>query len=188
MKKIIALTLVICMCFSMVISASAANAFGNKLSLVRLIRSMFDRTHSGEVVGDNGDDIFDLYIDSVSIEEYDIVYPAEADLLHYYTAVAFADYLANCGITVDVKSDAEKATTYEILIGDTSRKINIDDTVVLGDNEYIICQDGTKVVMLGSSFMIAAGVYDFVNNYMTPAKGELDVNITTLPKMVQIST
>ena len=189
MKKIIALLLVICMCFSMVISASAAvNSFGSKLGLVRLIRGMFDKMRTEEVIGDNGDNVFDLYIDNVSIEEYDIVYPEGADLLHYYTAVAFADYLANYGITVDVKSDADKATTYEILIGDTNRKTNVDDTVALGEKEYVICQDGTKVVMLGSSFMIAGGVYAFVNNYMTPAKGELDVNITNLPEKVEIST
>ena len=189
MKKILALILVLCMCFSMVVSASAAvNTFGSKLNLVRLIRGMFDRNRAEEVVGDNGDDVFDLYINSVAITEYDIVYAEGADLLHYYTAVAFADYLADCGITVDVKSDAEKATDYEILIGDTNRKLSIDDTVVLGENEYAICKDGTKVVMLGSSFMIAGGVYAFVNEYMVAEKGELDVNVTNLPEKVTATT
>ncbi|MBE6626059.1 MAG: hypothetical protein E7628_02605 [Ruminococcaceae bacterium] len=191
MKKIIALVLVLCMSFSMIltVSAATANTFNHKFNLVRLIRGMFDRTRvEDEVVGDNGDNVFDLYIDGISIDEYDIVYPAEADLLHYSTALAFADYLANLGITVDVKSDADAATEYEILIGDTNRKISIDDTVVLGENEYIICQDGKKVVMLGSSFMIAGGVYAFVNEYMVPADGELDVNITNLPEEAEIST
>jgi len=189
MKKFIALILVISMCFGMVATASAVaiNPFAQKLNLARLIRTMFNKD-SDEVVGDNGDDVFDLYIDNVAITEYDIVYAEGADLLHYYTAVALSDYFANLGIEVEVKSDADKETKYEILVGDTNRVLDIDDTVALGENEYIICQDSSKVVLLGSSFMIAGGAYALINEYMVPAENELDVNITNLPEKAEIAT
>ncbi len=188
MKKIIALLLVLCMSLGMVVSVSAASSFTQKLNLVRLIRGMFSKTAAEEVIGDNGDDVFDLYIKNVAITEFDIVYPEGADLLTYYTAVALSDYLADSGIEVDVKSDAEEETTYEILIGDTNREIKVDDTVELGTNEYVICKDGNKVIMLGSSYMIAGGASAFVNEYMVPADGELDVNILNLPTTAEVQT
>ncbi|MBP3378559.1 MAG: alkaline phosphatase family protein [Clostridia bacterium] len=50
MKKIVALILVLCMSFGMVVTATAANPFAKRLNLVRLIRTMFAQ------IGDGADD------------------------------------------------------------------------------------------------------------------------------------
>lgn len=128
-------------------------------------------------------------IDGVDIERYDIVYPDGCDLLTYYTAVALSDYLADVyDIKVDVKSDKETETVYEILVGYTNRILDVDALVELGENQYVLCKDEAKVVMLGNSYMIAGGASALINKYMASVSAGNDVDITTLPKTAQVET
>ncbi|MBR5253150.1 MAG: right-handed parallel beta-helix repeat-containing protein [Clostridia bacterium] len=63
MKKIIALVLVLCMSFGMVLSVSAAaSPFIQRLSLVRLIRSMLSSDDEGYGIGEVKDNILTVYV------------------------------------------------------------------------------------------------------------------------------
>ncbi len=62
MKKIIALVLVLCMSFSMIVSVSAASPFVHRLNLVRLIRAMFDKDNNGYGIGELEDGILTVYV------------------------------------------------------------------------------------------------------------------------------
>ena len=68
--------------------------------------------------------------------------------------------------------NAESVETedYEILIGDTNRKESALAKEQLGDNDYIICVMGNKVVIQGKSvFSVKYGVEQFVAKYVTGA-------------------
>lgn len=128
-------------------------------------------------------------IDGIDIERYDIVYPEGCDLLTYYTAAALADHLRDVyDIKLDVKSDREVETVFEILIGDTNRILDVDVNVELLENQYVLCKDEAKVVMLGNSYMIAGGASALINKYMASVSAGNDVDITTLPKTAQVET
>lgn len=128
-------------------------------------------------------------IDGIALERYDIVYPKGCDLLTYYTAVALRDYLVDVyDIKLDVKSDREVETVYEILIGNTNRILDVDVKVELGENQYILFKDEAKVVMLGNSYMIAGGASALLNKYMAGVSAGNTVDITTLPRTAQVET
>ena len=62
MKKIIALVLVLCMCFGMIVSVSAASPFAKRLNLVRLIRAMFASDDEDYGIGEVKDDVLTVYV------------------------------------------------------------------------------------------------------------------------------
>ena len=62
MKKIIALLLVVCMTFGMIVSTSAASPFMKKLSLVRLIRTMFSSDKESADIGEVDGGVLKVYV------------------------------------------------------------------------------------------------------------------------------
>ena len=62
MKKIIALVLVLCMSFGMIVSVSAASPFIQRFNLARLIRSMFASDENDYGFGEVKDGIFTVYV------------------------------------------------------------------------------------------------------------------------------
>ena len=62
MKKIIALVLVLCMSFGMIVSVSAASPFIQRLNLARLIRSMFASDENDYGFGEVKDGILTVYV------------------------------------------------------------------------------------------------------------------------------
>ena len=62
MKKIIALVLVLCMCFGMIVSVSAASPFAKRLNLVRLIRTMFSTDKEDYEIGELDDGVLTVYV------------------------------------------------------------------------------------------------------------------------------
>ncbi len=71
MKKLIALVLVICMSFGMIISTSAASPFVRKLNLVRLIRAMFASDDSEYEYGKVVDGVLTVYVDESGKKDAD---------------------------------------------------------------------------------------------------------------------
>ncbi len=62
MKKIIALVLVLCMTFGMIVSASAASPFAKRLNLVRLIRTMFGSNNADYGIGELDGSELTIYV------------------------------------------------------------------------------------------------------------------------------
>ncbi len=125
----------------------------------------------------------DLSISGVSLKEYQIVYPKDADRTTYYMAVNLADYLLdNAGVDLKVVADSAPATQYELLVGNTSR--TEDDAaaaMTLTNTQYILCTSGTKVVMIGNSYMVGGAASELVNTHFKSQGDNVAVNATSIP-------
>ena len=130
--------------------------------------------------------IGDMYISGVSVREYSIVVPAECDVFTAYAAELLQDYVDDkTGIEIPIITDASEESDYEFLIGETNRAESVlaSSAVTLGNNQYLLKQDGGKIVMLGNSYMIGAGVGKFTYDYITydPSRISQICNINDLP-------
>lgn len=121
-----------------------------------------------------------IQINGVFLCDYVIVYPADCDLVTYYAGYALADDLRlSSGIDLKVVPDTTAETDYEILIGVTNRQESIDASKVsIQDDEYILCIDGTKIVMQGKDYMVAGGASALIHSYIDV---DADGNIINLP-------
>ncbi len=121
-----------------------------------------------------------IQINGVYLCDYVIVYPSDCDLITYYAGFALADDLRqSSGIDLKVVPDTTAKTDYEILIGVTNRQESIDASKIsLQDDEYILCIDGTKIVMQGKDYMVAGGASALIHSYIDV---DTDGNIINLP-------
>ncbi len=134
-------------------------------------------------------DVYDNYalgsvsVNGVNLMEYTIVIPDKCDVLTEAAAQNLSDYLYYYGgMTMSTVSDAETATDYEILIGNTNRTESSKATSVsLADDQYVLAQTGSKIVMYGKGYMVGGAVSDFINNYATSATANAKVEITNIP-------
>ena len=131
-----------------------------------------------------------ISINGVDINNYTIVYPENTDRITYYTAIALYDYLnTGSGAELNVVADTEAETEYEILVGVTNRAASAEAAnISLGEDKYILCQTGSKIVMQGASYFVAAAASDFVNNYVHTDSTHATINVTTLPTTAKAST
>ena len=112
----------------------------------------------------------DVFILDVNISNYVIVIPSECDVYTEYAAEMLQDYIEDkTYIKLPVVTDVEPETEYEFLVGVTNRteSASAADSITLEDNEYLLKQDGSKIVMIGNSYMIGGGVGKFTYDYMT---------------------
>lgn len=134
-------------------------------------------------------DVYDNYalgavtINGVNLMDYTIVIPDKCDVLTEAAAQNLSDYLYyNGGMTLETVSDSEAATDYEILIGNTNRAESSKATSVsLADDQYVLAQTGSKIVMYGKGYMVGGAVSDFINNYATSATANATIAITNIP-------
>ena len=134
-------------------------------------------------------DVYDQYalgavtINGVNLMEYTIVIPDKCDVLTEAAAQNLTDYLYHYGgMTLTTVSDTEAATDYEILIGNTNRSESSKATSVsLADDQYVLAQTGSKIVMYGKGYMVGGAVSDFINNYATSSTANQTVAITNIP-------
>ncbi|MBQ9079692.1 MAG: alkaline phosphatase [Clostridia bacterium] len=129
-------------------------------------------------------------INGVSIMEYKIVIPKDADVLTKYAAQNLSDYLFyEGGYLMETVTDAEAASDYELLVGATNRPESSKATSVsLKEDQYVLAQTGSKVVMYADNYMVGGAVSDFINNYATSATTNKSVDITNLPSEFAAST
>ena len=128
--------------------------------------------------------IADAYINGVSIKDYSIVIPQDADLYTVYAAELLQDYIDDkTGTTLPIFTDEAEEATYEFLIGATNREESASADVSLAADEYILKYDSGKVVMRGDAYMIGGGVGKFTYDYMTydPSKTMQVCHIDDLP-------
>ena len=92
-------------------------------------------------------------------------------------------YGAKVGLSDDwtKKVDADGMVTnedYEILIGDTNRRESALAKEQMGENDYIICTIGNKVVIQGKSvYSVKFAVEQFVEKYVTKAGEALVIDL-----------
>ena len=127
-----------------------------------------------------------VYISGVNISNYVIVIPSGCDVYTVYAAELLQDYIKDkTQIELPIETDDTAEVEYEFLVGVTNRSESVSsaDSIALKDNEYLLKQDGTKIVLLGDSYMIGGGVGKFTYDYMTydPGKTAQICNIDDLP-------
>ena len=124
----------------------------------------------GDYIGKYDYMLGDLSVSGVKLSEYTIVYPDGADKndkITYYIAVNLYDYIYNnAGIKLKMVSDKTAATEHEILVGKTNRAQSkaVENTSLAAD-EYLLFQNGGKIVMMGNSYMLGGAASALVNNY-----------------------
>lgn len=124
-----------------------------------------------------------VLINGVPIQEYNVIYPKDADAVTKYAAQNLVDYLEiNAGITLSMSADTKAESKYEILIGKTKRAASNISTS-LSDGQYVLMQKDGKIVMQGNGIYVGAAVGAFVSENM-PANGnkkEVTINLPTSP-------
>ena len=107
------------------------------------------------------------YLNSVSIDEYIIVYSRE-DLDYSKRA---ANYIKeqvklHTGFELEVSLDTDGPFAHEIVVGETSREIS--DTLEADTEglEFAIYADDSHIAMEGDYFIIAAAAYFFIETYV----------------------
>ncbi len=124
----------------------------------------------GDYIGKYDYMLGDLSVSGVKLSEYTIVYPDGADKndkITYYIAVNLYDYIYNnAGVKLKMVSDKTAATEHEILVGKTNRAQSkaVENTSLAAD-EYLLFQNGGKIVMMGNSYMLGGAASALVNNY-----------------------
>ena len=130
-----------------------------------------------------------LSVNGVPLSDYTIVYPEDADkatdaeLCAYYTALALADYLElNAGIRLSVVDDDTAEADYEILVGETERAASQEASKkALQKDQYILMSKGTKLIMLGNSYMVGGAASALVNLHFASQGVNVDINTTDIP-------
>lgn len=121
-----------------------------------------------------------VMIDGVSIENYKIIIPDNADVLTQYAAENLSDYFANNGVgALTVSKDTVEETEYEILIGDTNRSES-NVSVSTGEGEYILYKSKNKIVCRGDDIWVGGGAGTIIGKLPSEGTGNV-VNITDIP-------
>ena len=126
-----------------------------------------------------------LKIEGVSIREYTVIYPKNAeDLFPYNAALNFVDYVkSELGFDIKIADDSKAVSEYEICIGYTNRQPSLDAaSVSLTIDEYILKRSGKSLYMLGKSFMVGGGVSELINSYIGETGNNKEVNVTGIPE------
>ncbi len=128
-------------------------------------------------------------INGVSIRDYTVVIPENADLSTLYAAANLSDFfLTNAGFEMTITSDKEAETDYEILIGDTNRSAStVSVSPDFKKSEYVLCKTGNKIVCQGDSYMVGGGVGDLVSRLPLDGKNA-EVKIDDLPTDAAVKT
>lgn len=93
-------------------------------------------------------------------------------------------YKSKVGISDDWTKNTDEnglvtSDAYEILLGDTNRRESAEAKELMGDNDYIICVIGNKVVIQGKSvYSVKFAAEQFVSKYVTKAGEALVVDLS----------
>ena len=128
-------------------------------------------------------DIPSIYIGSISVEDYRIVYPKKNNMSEKVAADMIAQTIAEVsGIVVSVIHDGEaEANGQEILIGATNRSTDADITAMsskLAASEAIIKYDGKNVNIYGkTATSMLVGANDFLAKFKADPAEKLEVKL-----------
>jgi len=108
------------------------------------------------------------FINGVNLEEFAIVYSAEDnDYSKRAAEYIQTEILARTDIELPLVEDsAEAVSEYEIVVGNTERKISGQLNAETSGLEFAIMADDTSVALEGDYFIIAAAAYYFIETYV----------------------
>lgn len=137
----------------------------------------------GDYIGEFAYMLGDLSVSGVPLSSYTIVYPEGADKtdkITYYIAVNLYDFiLNNAGIKLKMVSDKTAEAEYEILVGKTNRQQSkAVENQVLAADEYLLFANGSKIVMMGNSYMLGGAASALMNKYFAPQGANVAVDAT----------
>lgn len=128
-----------------------------------------------------GPEEFTITINGAAIEDFVIVTPENATLYEQYAAVVLKDHLEDhYDVTLNIVSDAQAESNYELLIGNTNRAASqAHSNVSMGEMQYYLCAETSgsdvKIVMLGDNIMIGGATSALVNNYIEANRGNVTI-------------
>lgn len=130
-----------------------------------------------------------VQIDGVNIRDYNIVIPAESDLSAKSAAEQFsAWFVSNAGYPLNIVTDSDVESEYEILIGATNRTASKSELKPdVSKLEYVLYKNGKKIVVLGDSFMVGGGLGAITAKLALDGK-DAAVNITDIPVEAKVDT
>ena len=127
-------------------------------------------------------------INGVTIQEYTIVYPKNADLVTKYAAQNLVDYLVtNMGVKLTMNDDSKAEKQYEILIGETKRSASKTSTSAKS-GQYILMKKDDKIVMKGDGIYVGAAVGAFASKYLPINGKKKELTINNLPTTATAQT
>lgn len=108
------------------------------------------------------------FINGVNLEEFAIVYSAEDnDYSKRAAEYIQTEILARTDLELPLVEDsAEAVSEYEIVVGNTERKISGQLNAETSGLEFAIMADDTSVALEGDYFIIAAAAYYFIETYV----------------------
>ncbi len=113
---------------------------------------------------DHVNDVVDHYLNNTLINDYVIVYEADSFYAECAAKILCSMIEQSYGVTLTYQADTAEESTYEILLGDTTRiSDSADDASSLGDMEYIIQTVGTKILLVADGYMIGGATGGFID-------------------------
>lgn len=108
------------------------------------------------------------HLNDIKITDFSIVYAADTYGYNQRAAQYIQTEIASrTGQTLPLLTDADPAaTTYEIIVGDTTREISSRIEPISDSVKFNILAEDTQIAMEGEYFVIAAAAYYFVNTYI----------------------
>ncbi len=180
MKRILA-------CFLAIVLALGLVACGNTspqtssdfLSSVESILSADNVSVNSEGEDQNSKDSnCSLAVNGIALAKYKIIYD-EDDTYSKYAADNFAVYLKQkFDVVVETSGDSAKQDTYEILIGDTNRNLDVANVAALSGKKYALKAVGTKIVLKANGYMIGGAVRGFLDICESTPKTNDVYNVT----------
>lgn len=128
-----------------------------------------------------GPEEFEITINGAAIENFVIVTPENATLYEQYAAVVLKDHLEDhYGVILNIVSDTQAESNYELLIGNTNRAASkAHSNVSMGEMQYYLCAETSgsdvKIVMLGNNIMVGGATSALVNNYIEANRGNVTI-------------
>ncbi len=124
-------------------------------------------------------------LNGVDLKNYIVVYDDE-DIFAKYCAQNLSLLIQDIvSYDMNVVSDEQTASEYEILIGDTNRAESASaQAVALEKDEYILHSENKKLVMRGNGYMVGGAANHLINKLILPAqkgdaaKASCEANLT----------
>ena len=129
-----------------------------------------------------------IMINDVSIQNYTVVYPKDADSVTKYAAQNLVDYInTNAGIKLTMNDDSKAEKQYEILIGKTKRSAS-NISVTMKEGQYVLMKKGDKIVMQGNGIYVGAAVGAFVSKNLPSNGNKKEIEINNLSSSASAQT
>lgn len=129
-----------------------------------------------------------IILNGTDISKYVIVVPKNSSDFEKWTAQILADTVESLsGAKLDIQNDSKEEKTYEILIGNTSRKESEGQSAEEG--KYLLFSKNMKIVLKGNDYFVAGGAGEIIaalENSTSNWNMETHVEVGPLPEQREV--